>query len=112
MSNCDKCRSPGNCCKGFVLQRWFSIDNWKQEALDLMRFKDLEFFVPVNAVPYSPHEELVAVIFDCDRLGLDGRCMRYNERPDTCRVYDAGQDALCAEYVQNLKGIPIRVIYE
>lgn len=109
MSGCDSCGTPGNCCRGFVLQRWFDSDNWKREASDLMRSRGLEFFVAVRPVPYGGYLGLTAVMFDCTRLGDDGRCTQYDGRPDTCRLYQPGDDALCAEYTQKLKGIPIKV---
>jgi len=49
------------------------------------------------------------VHFDCTKLGADGRCMDYENRPELCRVYQPQEDALCAEYVQHLRGIPIVV---
>lgn len=34
----------------------------------------------------------------CPRLGMDGRCTEYEDRPRICRVFEAGADRLCAEW--------------
>jgi Fe-S-cluster containining protein len=35
-------------------------------------------------------------LFSCPKLGPDGRCTIYADRLDTCRMYEAGEDELCA----------------
>jgi Fe-S-cluster containining protein len=105
---CDRCTHPGACCRGFVLNREFSPD-WKEEAKAMLIDYGLSFMRPVRRVisVESGYED--AVMFDCDRLGSDGRCTDYEARPQLCKNYQAGTDALCAIYEFELKGIPIRV---
>lgn len=109
MSSCDTCRAPGNCCSGFVLNHPFPGANWKADAEQLLADAGLQFFKPVRQFFTSETEWMDGVMFDCSRLGADGRCTDYENRPQLCRAYQAGDDALCAEFVQTLKGIPIRV---
>lgn len=109
MSECDTCRSPGNCCKGFMLCAEFDESDWKQQAIDLMAANDLTFFRPValGFVGTSPGK--VRARFNCDRLTPQGRCGDYENRPRTCWQFVPASDPLCAEHVRKLKGIPIRV---
>jgi len=37
-------------------------------------------------------------LFWCPRLGRDGRCTDYENRPALCRSYEPGTDPLCAEW--------------
>lgn len=34
----------------------------------------------------------------CPRLGVDGRCTNYENRPKLCRLYQPKSDFLCTEY--------------
>lgn len=111
MSTCDSCRSPGNCCKGFVLNWTFSVGNWREEASQLMTDRGLPF-VPVRPkITYGGRlpPGKTGVMFDCTLVDDAGRCSDYENRPFLCRHYQAGEDQLCAEYVHTLRGIPIRV---
>jgi len=107
MSQCDTCRAPGHCCKGFALSLAFSASNWRQEAESVMADKKLPF-VPVRPI-WHPEAEPgdTAVIFDCTKLGPDGRCTIYDSRPALCASYEPGYDGLCVEYVNQFRGIPI-----
>ena len=110
MSLCDTCRTPGNCCAGFVLSLRFPVERWKQAARREMKKRHLPFF-PVRAWKGSdatPQEGMVPVQFDCRWLGSDGRCTNYERRPETCHHYEAGIDSLCAEHIPMFKGIPVR----
>lgn len=71
-----------------------------------MKSRRLPFY-PVRMLSADDSTPDVSVQFDCRWLGDDGRCRHYERRPQTCRTYEAGQDALCAEYIQTLSGIPI-----
>jgi len=113
MSLCDTCRSPGSCCKGFsITQFGFERARWKQHARKVMKQWHFPWY-PVEMTVYNePGWEYVDVRFNCRWLGEDGRCMHYEQRPEACRKYEPLQDGLCAEYVFNFKGIPIRTIHE
>lgn len=112
MSICDQCRSPGSCCSAFVLNLRFRRDNWYDDAISEMRRHGITHFVPVRpslGSEYFDGSYLIRVVFDCTLVGKDGRCTNYENRPDACRAYEPKSDGLCAEFVRELRGIPIVV---
>jgi len=112
MSICDTCRVPGACCKGFVLNFRVSADNWHDEATQKLAQYRLDFIRPVRPhVTSRDMPERVSVMFDCTRVGEDGRCTQYEDRPPLCHAYEAGSDSLCAMHVPKLKGIPINLVH-
>lgn len=102
MSACDTCRSPGHCCHDFILMKDFGT---KADARRYMRDHVLPFY-PMRAVPHIDGW----FRFDCHWIGDDGRCKHYEDRPQTCRLYEPLTDGLCIEHVPNFKGIPIAVL--
>ena len=111
-ATCDQCRTPGACCKGFVLNFRVSADNWRSEATEILARNNLDFIRPVRPhITSRDTPERVSVMFDCTRVGEDGRCTQYEDRPELCKLYEAGSDSLCAMHVQKLKGIPINVVH-
>lgn len=108
MSVCDTCRTKGNCCDGFVLNLWFSKDNWFNESIKKLQEHKLDYMYPIRPCDYFG-KDTVQVQFGCNNLGDDGLCKDYDNRPDLCKLYEPQQDALCCEYVNTLKGIPIVV---
>jgi len=110
MNLCLICRSPGACCSNFVLSIRFDKVNWEEEARQEMERRGLPFY-PVGADVMGDIVQpgKVAVRFKCRWLGPDGRCSHYYERPNTCRLYQAGTDYLCAEHVPVFNGIPVIV---
>jgi Fe-S-cluster containining protein len=42
--------------------------------------------------------------FTCDRLGQDGRCTQYEDRPKMCHFFEPKSDLLCIEYEGSYKG--------
>ncbi|SRR6266403_1852214 len=112
MSLCDTCRSPGSCCRGFVIENTgFERERWKQDARQWIRRKKLPFYPAHMTASNLPEWDYVYVAFNCHWLGEDGRCRNYDQRPAVCRNYEPASDGLCAEHVLNLKGIPIRTIH-
>jgi Fe-S-cluster containining protein len=108
MSACDTCCSPGACCREFVLNFYVPADNWSEAARDKMDAHNMPFFRPKRVYPLHEGQDRVQVLFSCDRIGPDGRCTRYDERPETCRVYEpGGKDGLCVRREPRLRGIPI-----
>lgn len=97
-SPCDTCSKPGSCCKGFILSPLFSPANWERDAPQTLAHLGVPFFRVVEAVR-APGDEMVAVRCDCDRIGVDGRCTDYENRPSVCRDYSPLSDPLCCEYV-------------
>lgn len=113
MSACDTCRVPGSCCSSFTLNMPVFVDDgedWKVEAKKRLEWYGLNMFAPVSQRIGAEGRALNAILYRCTLLGTDGRCTDYENRPQLCRAYQAGDDALCAEFVQTLKGIPIRVL--
>ncbi|MEX3764487.1 YkgJ family cysteine cluster protein [Paraburkholderia phenoliruptrix] len=111
-ASCDQCRKPGACCKGFVLNKAFSKENWRQEATELLERHDMSFIRPVRPVlNIDECDWRTVVVFDCDRLDANGRCSKYEDRPQLCHDYEPGQDGLCVMHVPNFRGIPINVIH-
>lgn len=116
MSLCDTCREPGHCCKEFNLSgRDGHITFWDDETPAMEeRFP----FVPLYrtdqwTVEFGPDtgRTYSAWRWSCTKLGADGRCTIYDERPQLCRDYEAGSDPLCIEFDDakplQFKGIPI-----
>lgn len=108
MSPCDTCRSPGECCKMFVLSPWYGRDNWKEEATADMERRGFSYFVPVRSVPnIFGRDDVTQCFFQCTRLGEDGRCTSYEDRPTVCRIFEPRSDRLCAEFENQFRGIPV-----
>jgi Fe-S-cluster containining protein len=109
VSLCDTCRAPGACCTAFTLNLSFDRVRWKQEARKQMKQRRLPFYpIRPDLLWMISDETHIRVAFNCRKLGADGRCTDYSNRPATCSEYPAGLDPLCAEHVHTLKGIPIR----
>jgi Fe-S-cluster containining protein len=100
--SCDNCRKPGHCCKGFVISMVLNKSSWRDEAKAVLTRNNMDFFVPIEAVKTIHTGDGVAVRCDCTRLGEDGRCTDYANRPRACMMYEPGQDQLCFEYAGEL----------
>ncbi len=108
MSWCDKCPKPGNCCKKMQISAprndgagTEQVTFWLDEGPDAARA-----YMKVAGLPFEPLEVLQVFetaegrkygnySFTCPKLGDDGRCTIYENRPQLCRDYKAGQDPLC-----------------
>ena len=121
-SACDTCRDPGYCCRNFTLSVVFpagmhrdDVDKHVAEGTDPWGEpgqRDGEatpFMHPIRITgrlayrgQHKPHG--VKWGFSCDRLGPDGRCMQYEDRPSICRSYKPKTDLLCIEYDGTYKG--------
>jgi Fe-S-cluster containining protein len=120
MSLCAWCPEPGHCCKDFFLQssnggerdsngRYIYGSNfcfWKGDRDGRLARQDAERELFRRGLPYSVADiaregrtkrghSWVMFSFNCPKLGADGRCQIYATRPDICRRYLPGQDALC-----------------
>lgn len=119
MSKCDTCALPGYCCRSIRLfgQRvtplgfevTFSDELDPAKALKAISVHDLPF-VPVarretyqpadppgwEGAPISPTRSTWT--YSCPRLGEDGRCTDYDNRPWLCRQFAPEDDALCLHY--------------
>ena len=119
-SICDTCRDPGYCCRDFTISVVFPVDMPRAEVDKHIaegtdpwngnREGELTPFMHPARIArryayrgqHKPHGVIWA--FNCDRLGKDGRCMQYEDRPTICRSYEPKTDLLCIEYDGNYKG--------
>lgn len=111
-SACDTCPKPGVCCKEFILNRYFDIarpiqDQW--EETQSAQTRRLPFY-PIREVKTSAGGKIrfnpdgtksengteSIWIFGCKNISPSGRCMDYENRPSTCRVFEPSSNALCA----------------
>lgn len=114
---CDRCNAPGACCRGFTIYQLVPrvpADVYEEcvvRAVERLRTDfGIDYFVPSKRV--IPPElgavgDVAIAEWSCTRLGPDGRCTRYEDRPQVCRSYQPMDDALC--HVRHLRGIPIFV---
>jgi Fe-S-cluster containining protein len=96
-SMCDRCISPGACCKRLVLSGPFaapmSLERAEHLLIDPDWFPQTKgVFRPGNQLPNGRWE------FWCTALKSDGRCGIYEDRPQLCRDYRPGADGLCVHF--------------
>lgn len=99
---CDICPVPGQCCKNFPLNIGTFWEGGDEEAAAKKRISD---WTGVDHVEVSSKERfydefgsgLPYVFFKwrCTKLSPRGRCTIYDSRPDFCRDYPPGYDAMC-----------------
>lgn len=104
MSLCDKCYSPGACCKSFVLSDndgvlltiWLDEDANKQIA-----DHDLPFEIEAVTTEYK-HEEsgrpYGTFSVSCPKLAENGRCTIYEDRPALCAKFEPRGGPLCVHF--------------
>lgn len=109
MTLCDTCPKPGNCCKKLNLtsvptteggsreQQRFWVDELPGAANEWAASHNLPFEFVEEQQRWKDENgrEYATVYFGCPKLGTDGRCTIYENRPVLCRKYQAGDDALC-----------------
>lgn len=107
MSSCDACIRPGACCSGFVVSDTRgAITFWdtdtRQQMRDAMAGRGLPF-LPIAALSTHTDAESGRTYskwsMGCPRLGGDGRCTDYENRPQLCRDFEVGSDTLCVMHV-------------
>lgn len=104
-SVCDSCFVPGYCCRKLDLSNADGyLSTWADQghagARRLMIECDLPF-EPIHVTSTSVDEEgreWVTWRWSCPKLQPDGRCGIYEQRPLTCRSFEAGTDPLCVHY--------------
>lgn len=112
MSLCNKCYAPGSCCKKIGLLRRSDDGgteyrtHWADGGLDGVTKQVQDSGLPFVAVkqtsglytddetgrPYATYE------FSCPKLGDNGRCTIYRNRPEICRIYEPLSDGLCVHF--------------
>lgn len=100
MTLCDKCFAPGQCCKNLTLSRngkaWTVWQGDADAAMERrgLPFRSLEVIGQWSDAEGTWEEHS----WYCPKLGEDGRCTIYEDRPDICRNYKPGSDPLCVHY--------------
>jgi Fe-S-cluster containining protein len=107
MSVCDSCPKPGSCCKGFTLNNGrnspgFPERDWMARGTEYAARHGLPFIPLETYVSEHPDQVdgYVGIRWTCKNLTPEGRCGDYENRPNLCRIYEPGQDKLCAVYVE------------
>ena len=76
-----KCLACGNCCKYMLLTPAVSYDGAKEwlkyHEVDLVKSPTREWSALRLSIP-------------CRMLSKDGKCLIYDKRPDTCKVFPVG----------------------
>lgn len=113
MSLCDHCYSPGHCCKRMALNghnegydikqpSTYWTDGGREGVIAQLREHGLPF-EPLEAIEEwtdaATGRPYAAFWYSCPRLGPDGRCTDYENRPQLCRTYQAGSDGLCVHFM-------------
>lgn len=99
---CNWCTNPGRCCTGFHLQKRYEEGSRALHPLEvyawLASVKHSDASLGDTGVPFMPlwRKPDGTWRYWCPRLGHDGRCTDYENRPNLCRDYEAMSDALCA----------------
>lgn len=110
MSACAICPDPGACCREFKLEKTFDARAPRadvQKWVDRVKDSDGNSFPfdAVRSVEDDADEDRPRVrwVFSCRKLGSDGRCTIYDERPHPCREYEPGRDGLCVLHAEGFE---------
>lgn len=105
--SCDKCVSPGMCCKAFPLNQYFKFGSTPEQVLKFVADQGFPF-VPLRRMNMFPMvgQWLEQWQFSCKALAADGRCTIYEKRPKLCSDYQPGTDVMCV-HVRGADGKPI-----
>lgn len=106
---CEVCPDPGRCCRKLHLNEVYpdktsALAFWRESgtplhALVLMASWGFPF-MPVEAHEFEVDGKPARTFsYSCGELRVDGRCGVYEDRPQLCRDYAPGQDAMCVYHV-------------
>ncbi len=112
---CDRCVAPGTCCKAFPLNQNFWLGTHPDEIRRFLAEKGLPF-EPLRRMDIwrGGDDEgawLEKWFFSCPKLGPDGRCTIYEDRPNLCKIYAPGTDHMCV-HVRGPDGQPLLPLRE
>lgn len=60
-------------------------------------------FIPLDTYASTAADAMpgyVGIRWQCKNLTPEGRCGDYENRPNLCRIYEPGEDRLCAVYIE------------
>jgi Fe-S-cluster containining protein len=98
---CSICPDPGHCCRNFDS----TLTYWDDAASETVKhYLDFLAGEPMPWIPLGPGQkkfdregrEYSHWRFDCPKLGPDGRCTIYENRPQACRTFVPGSTEVCA----------------
>lgn len=104
---CSLCVDPGMCCRAFPLNHYFLAGTAPATILKWLRkmkfpFRPLRRMAQWTTSDFTDDDgkRLSGVMieqwqFTCTKLGRNGRCTIYKNRPELCRIYEAGCDMMC-----------------
>jgi Fe-S-cluster containining protein len=105
-SMCDRCMSPGACCKRIHLSGGSGMKAIG-EPMSHERAEHLALEYGLWMMRPAHQNDDGRWQWNCTQLGPDGRCQIYEDRPELCRSYRPGQDGLCVHYwPDEEEGIP------
>ena len=101
MESCEMCTQPGACCVIFPLFRGDIFNSAhlprktaREEAEQLLKENGLPFEVrAIEDIEGDP--DYVRVSFGCSKLSKGGYCTIYDERPNTCRIFEPFKSGGC-----------------
>lgn len=108
-SLCDKCFVPGACCRRLPLSSSrgpFTVWEGDDPAEELRRFAGPNMpFLPLerretytNTAPGLEPRQYSEWWWTCPKVTPEGRCSIYEDRPETCRIYEPASDHLCVHF--------------
>lgn len=110
---CDRCYVPGNCCRQIPINGIHAPDfddaaegrRYMTHRIQNSRDEHGRMHSMFEALrPYGDGSGVW--LFRCTALRADGRCGDYENRPQLCRSYQAGQDGLCVHWTPLEAGDP------
>jgi len=98
MSLCDRCYAPGACCKGFQL-----YENGDQVTLPPDDTDGPKAMLERRGLPFEvmsryAYRDGFAFLYSCPKLGPDGRCTIYKDRPLMCQRFEPESSPLCIHF--------------
>ena len=93
---CETCKSPGACCKRMFLNGGPGPFHMHEP----MSRENAEHAAHRLDIPFLPSHQKEDGTWEwsCTQLLDNGRCGIYEERPNVCRIYEAGSSPLCIHY--------------
>ena len=107
MSMCDRCYQPGACCRLFTLNIGTAhVDEGNAGAQARLDGRSDSQGRPYPFVAVGPanerwgqgEREYAYWLFSCPKVTAEGLCSIYEDRPDTCRMFEAGSNRLCVHH--------------
>lgn len=107
---CDSCPKPGRCCTGLVLNGGELAKGTTMLAalatMATLRHQRADGRMTIGA-PFMPLMQRGdgEWLWWCPNLQADGRCGDYENRPEPCWRYTAGDDFLCVMHVPSIEDL-------